>query len=302
MTQHSPAGTGTPALTDADLTPLPDVRLVVTDMDGTLLDSAKNVPAGFWPLLDLMRERGIVLVPASGRQYATLAREFSGALEGMPIIAENGSYVARDGVELSSVTIPGGVRRGSVAYDVVQAVRQVAAGGRDVGTVVCGKRSAYVERTDAPFREQASMYYAALEEVEDLTAVEDEILKVAVFDFEDVEVAVAPALQPFGRDSAERPAQQVVISGRHWVDVMSAGVTKGDAVQRLQEELGVTREQTVAFGDYLNDVEMLDAAGWSFAVEGAHPQVLERARFRAPSNDDHGVVRVLERLLGVGHD
>ena len=56
------------------MTGSPDVRLVVSDMDGTLLTSGGVVPDDFWPLLETMRRRGITFVPASGRQYATLAR------------------------------------------------------------------------------------------------------------------------------------------------------------------------------------------------------------------------------------
>nr|WP_278025485.1 Cof-type HAD-IIB family hydrolase [Xylanibacterium ulmi] len=271
---------------------MPDVRLVVADMDGTLLHPDGHVPEDFWPLLERMRERGIAFAPASGRQYATLARIFAQHLEGMSVIAENGTYVVRDGVEVSSVTLD---KR--VVAEVVRAMRAVAATGRDVGTVVCGKRSAYVDRVDAAFWDQAHRYYAALESVvtpvpvTDLESVDDDILKVAVFDFDDVEAAVAPALAPLAE------TEQVVVSGHHWVDIMRTGVTKGTAVERLQAELGITREQTVAFGDYLNDLEMLDAAAWSFAMADAHPQVLDRARYVAPSAGEHGVVRVLERLL-----
>lgn len=267
----------------------PDVRLVVADMDGTLLDADQHVPADFWPLLDLMRERGIVFAPASGRQYATLSRMFDAHLDGMPLVAENGTLVVRDGVTLSTVPLGN-----DVASDVVRRVREVAAAGRDVGTVVCGRRTAYVERTDE-FWAEADRYYKALEAVPDLLAVAadpgDEILKVAVFDFDDVGPAVAPALLPLG-DRA-----QVVVSGRNWVDVMASDASKGAAVTRLQAELGITRAQTVAFGDYLNDVEMLDAADWSFAMADAHPDVLARARFVAPSHRDHGVVQILTRLL-----
>jgi Cof subfamily protein (haloacid dehalogenase superfamily) len=277
-----------PALPDGPV----DVRLVVADMDGTLLDAEGHVPEDFWPLLDLMRSRGITFAPASGRQHSTLARTFAGHLDGMPVIAENGTLVVRDGEELSSTPLAP-----RVAEEVVHRVREVAGTGRDVGTVVCGKRTAYVERADDAFWTEASRYYAALEAVSDLAAVaslravDDQILKVAVFDFDDVAPAVVPALSPL------RSAAQVVVSGRNWLDVFADGVTKGAAVERLQAELGITREQTVAFGDYLNDIELLDAADWSFAMADAHPRVLERARYVAPSAAEHGVVRVLEQLL-----
>ena len=82
-----------------------DPRLVVTDMDGTLLDADSNIPERLWPLLRQMKERGIVFAPASGRQYFTLASLFEREIEGMPIIAENGGFVVRDGKEISSITL-----------------------------------------------------------------------------------------------------------------------------------------------------------------------------------------------------
>lgn len=113
-----------------------------------------------------------------------------------------------------------------------------------------------------------------------------------MFDFDDAETSTAPAL------ASLRETHQVVVSGEHWVDIMNPGVNKGTALRRLQESLGVTPAQTAAFGDYLNDIEMLDAAGMSFAMADAHADLVAHARFRAPSHRDHGVLTVLERLLG----
>lgn len=263
-----------------------DIRLIVTDMDGTLLDDAKRMPEGLWPVLAQLRERGVVFSPASGRQYATLAEQFAGAEQGMVFIAENGAYVVRDGAELSADPLP--------AADVVRlvtSVRQLAARGQDVGVVVCGKRSAYIERSDEPFLAEVRKYYVRHRLVEDVAAVDDDVIKVAVFDFGSVEAATAPALAPF------TATHRVVVSGEHWVDVMNSTADKGAAVRRLQQALGITPAQTLVFGDYLNDLGMLDAAEWSFAMASAHPEVARRARHRAPSNNDNGVLRTIARLL-----
>ncbi|MEU2286563.1 Cof-type HAD-IIB family hydrolase [Streptomyces sp. NPDC013178] len=265
-----------------------DIRLIVTDMDGTLLDDDKQVPDGLWEVLALLRERGVLFSPASGRQYATLAREFAEVADGMVFIAENGTYVVRDGKELSSDPLDP-----AVVTRVVAAVRRLAAGGVDVGAVVCGKRSAYVERTDEAFLAEVRRYYVRHEVVEDVAAVEDDIIKVALFDFGSAEETTAPALAPFA------DTHQVVVSGEHWVDVMNRTANKGAALRRLQRELGITPAQTLVFGDYLNDLEMLDAADWSFAMANAHPEVVRRARHLAPANNDNGVLRTVVRLLGL---
>ncbi|MGW2937300.1 Cof-type HAD-IIB family hydrolase [Streptomyces sp. NPDC001156] len=263
-----------------------DIRLVVTDMDGTLLDSTGGIPGGLWPLLTELRRRGVLFSPASGRQYATLARQFAEAADGMVFVAENGTYVVRDGVELSSDPLDA-----AVAARIVGTTRRLVADGVDVGAVLCGKKSAYVERSDEAFVAEASKYYTLLRTVEDLTTVDDQFLKVALYDFGPVERTTAPALAPF------TSTHQVVVSGEHWVDVMNPTANKGAALRMLQRELGITPAQTVVFGDYLNDLEMLDAADWSFAMTNAHPDVLRRARYVAPSNTELGVLRTIARLL-----
>ncbi|MEU6252737.1 Cof-type HAD-IIB family hydrolase [Streptomyces sp. NPDC047043] len=265
-----------------------DIRLIVTDMDGTLLDDAKRIPAGLWQMLAELRRRGVLFSPASGRQYATLAREFTEVAEGMVFIAENGTYVVRDGVELSSDPLEPGV-----ATRVVHAVRQLVAEGVDVGAVVCGKRSAYVERSDEAFLAEVRRYYVEHRVVEDATAVDDDVIKVALFDFGSAERTTAPAL------ASLTDTHQVVVSGEHWVDVMNRTADKGAALRRLQQELGITPAQTMVFGDYLNDLEMLDAADWSFAMANAHPDVIARARHLAPSNNDNGVLRTIARVLNL---
>ncbi len=271
--------------------PPPDIRLVVVDMDGTLLDPEHRVPTGLRAVLDLLADRGVAFCPASGRQHATLVRQFTGLLDpdDLVVIAENGSYVARGGRELSSVTVAR-----DVVHDVVRAVRGLAASGVPAGAVVCGKRSAYIERDEPGFVTEVRRYYARLEQVDDLLAVEDDVLKVAVFDAGSAAERTGPVLDRFSA------THQVVVSGRHWVDVMDPTVHKGVAVRALQERLGVTPEQTMAFGDYLNDLEMLDAAGWSFAMSNAHPSVRARARYLAPSNADDGVVRTIRAVLRAG--
>ncbi|WP_372440619.1 Cof-type HAD-IIB family hydrolase [Cellulomonas dongxiuzhuiae] len=266
---------------------VPDVRLVAVDMDGSLLDDAKRVDASFWPLLDTLVARGVTVCPASGRQYATLRRQLG--RDDLVYVAENGAHVVRDGGTLAVHGL-----EATVARDVVRAVRRSAAAGADVGVVLCGLRSAYVERVDAPFLAQCEPYYALLEQVPDLTAVQDTVLKVAVYDFGPAATGAGPALAPFGG------VARVLVSGEHWVDVMSPGADKGHALRDVQRALGVGPEQTVAFGDYFNDVGMLEAAHWSFAMDNAHPDVRARARFVAPSNNDNGVVRTLRELLRLG--
>ncbi len=269
--------------------PAADIRLIAVDMDGTLLHPDGTIPEALWPLLGRLRERGIAFAPASGRQLATLQAMFAGAEGELDYIAENGAYVVRGDVEVSSDALDP-----AVVAAVIARLRALVAGGTlRAGLVVCGKRSAYVESTDAAFLAEVEKYYAKLEVVADLGAVDDQVLKLAVFDFDGGESHAAPEFADL------RATHQVVVSGAHWVDIMNTTVDKGVALRALQDALGVTAAQTAAFGDYLNDLELLQAAHFSYAMANAHPDVAAVARFRAPSNADAGVLTVIEELLGL---
>jgi len=267
------------------LRPRPDIRLIATDMDGTLVDDAMQIHDELWPLVDELRARGIAFCPASGRQYHNLVREFGDHADDLVYIAESGAYVVAGGREISSDGLELGVAR---------RVATVVRGIPEAGAVLCGKRSAYIERRDPPFVEVVTQYYARLRLAEDLLEVDDDdVLKVAIYDFASGEHNTAPRLSGF------QSTHQVVVSGPHWVDVLSRSASKGRALREVQRALGVTADQTMAFGDFLNDLEMMDAATWSFAMANAHPALKERARFVAPANNANGVVRTIRAVLGL---
>ena len=274
-----------------------DPRLAAIDMDGTLLDDDKNFPPGMDELLDLMDERGVTFAPASGRQVWTLIDMFPGR-PGMTVIGENGGIVMRDGVEVSSSPVDAPTVR-----EVIRLVREATSGpdGIDGGLVMCGKQFAYVERTDDLFVEGVAPYYHRTQCVEDQEAVidaieagqiDDAIVKLAVYAIGPVGVLAEATLAHFA------DTHQYAISGANWADLQIRGVDKGSAVRDLQRFLGVDRSQTAVFGDAGNDMSMMSEGDLSFAMANASQDVIEAARFIAPSNNEAGVAQVLRALLG----
>ena len=273
-----------------------DLRLAAVDMDGTLLDDDKNFPPGMDELLDQMDERGVTFAPASGRQVWTLIDMFPGRL-GMTVIGENGGIVMRGGVEVSSHPVDTPTVR-----EVIRLVREATSGpdGIDGGLVMCGKQFAYVERTDEGFVEGVMPYYHRTKRVEDQNAIidaieadeiDDAIVKLAVYVIGPVEPLAQATLANFA------DTHQYAISGANWADLQVQGVDKGSAVRDLQRFLGVERAQTAVFGDAGNDLSMMGVADLSFAMANASADVVEAARFVAPSNNEAGVAQVLRSLL-----
>lgn len=259
------------------------VQLIVADMDGTFLDAHHEFPEGGDDMIRQLASHGIRFVPASGRQYWRLRDMFSDHFEGMPFIADNGTLVMLDGQPLSASYVDSRV--------VSEAVSRVQGLDTDSGVVVCTEESAYTDRHDAPFVAECQKYYAHLDLVDDLTGLTDKVLKIAAFDFADAETTILPLLQEFGSES------QVVLSGKHWVDLMPQGASKGHALKMIQEHLQISPDNTIVFGDYLNDLDMFDHARYSFAMANAHPELHEKAAYVAPPHTDNGVLTVLRAYL-----
>ena len=265
------------------------IKLIFCDMDGTLLDEAGNLPPMFDAVVGEVLRRGAIFCPASGRQYSALLRQMERYIDDFIFVAENGTFVARHDRELFSDELD----RGDVA-------RVLTAGMAVPGAypVLCGKRLAYVTPRWEPYLDNMRQYFTQCAIVPDLmeTAQEAEIIKVAFCDAEygAAEESIYPALARLNGPV------QVVLSSNYWIDVMRPRVNKGVAVRRLQERLGVASEECAAFGDYLNDVEMLEAVGHSFAMANAHPAVKRAALEEVPPNTEYGVMRKLRELLDDG--
>ena len=94
----------------------------------------------------------------------------------------------------------------------------------------------------------------------------------------------------------ERLIKEVVLVSSGAVGV---GVNKGIAINKLQELLNIKHEETMVFGDYLNDLEMMESAYHSYAMENAHDDLKKVARFRAKKNTENGVVEKIKEVLNI---
>ena len=91
----------------------------------------------------------------------------------------------------------------------------------------------------------------------------------------------------------------ISVSGELWMDFMNVGVNKGTAIERIQEYYDVTYDETMAFGDYLNDYEMMQSCKYSYAMANAHPKLKEVSNYEAKSNDENGVVEVIKEYFEI---
>ncbi|MGM0294091.1 hypothetical protein IGJ00_002619 [Enterococcus sp. AZ062] len=91
----------------------------------------------------------------------------------------------------------------------------------------------------------------------------------------------------------------IVASEAAWIDISNHNVHKGTTVTELQRILHVTPEETMVFGDGLNDVELLECAAYSFAMSNAFEQIKEVAQFVTKSNDEDAVLHTIKKMIAL---
>lgn len=259
------------------------VKLVVSDMDGTLLNPKGEVSSRFLDQFTELKKHNIHFVAASGRQYQSILDKLHLIKNDISIIAENGGLMKYNNKErvllkLTSENIT----------KAIKTLRQI----KDVFIVLCGRKSAYIETKNPDFISRFSNYYSEYAIVDDLTKVtNDDFLKIAVFHYENTETNIYPYVDALKID------MQVIVSGQNWLDISHIEANKGYALSILQKELGVTIEETMVFGDYNNDLQMLELAHFSYAMANAHVDVKKIARFETKSNSEEGVESILHELI-----
>lgn len=263
------------------------IKLIAADLDGTLLSSERLLSPDLFPLVDELNRRGIRFAPASGRQYYSLRELFAPIQDELMYISENGAMVC-DGAETMSFE----AMDREVVCRAVETARELP-GVEPI--LSCRMGSYYENNTDAVFYENMVPYCARRSYTEDLLAVarNEPVCKIAIFCKDRAEEVILPAYADFQKDS------QVAVSGADWVDLMRPGMNKGKAIIWLCEHLGISPDECMAFGDYLNDLELLQAVGESYAMENGHEALKQAAKYICPSNDEDGVCRTIRRVLGI---
>lgn len=258
------------------------IKLIATDLDGTLLHTDKSLPEGFLRDMETLIERGVIFVAASGRQFDNI-RETLRPLSGkMYIISENGAINGYgDKVEEEHRM------SGESVKSVLDYIRTT--GGRAHAVCCCAHLGMY--SSDEPgFLREMSRYYFRRERV-----TGEELDKAP---------ACKIALYCYGKSAelyADMPVfegTENVISGVDWVDVAPVGVNKGNALAAILKKTGIKPEECLAFGDNFNDREMLALCGERYVVGNA-PDGMKKLFPAIGGNDEDAVAVKLREIFGL---
>lgn len=262
------------------------IKLIVSDMDGTLLDDHKKIDPQLFQLLPILKEKGIRFVVASGRQYPSLQKDFKEHIEDVVVIAENGAFVMDHKKELLAVYMT------KAAVDHCLDVILPLEGAEPL---VCTRYCSYTSSQEVFELLSSPRFNYAMKLVDNLYEIQEDIIKVSVIEHGgNGAEACFDRLRPVLDESLT-----LVVSGDTCLDTGIKGVNKGHALGILQEMWGILPEETMVFGDQYNDAEMLQKGEYSFAMAGASPGVKALAKFQAGSNNEGGVCKAIGQMLNL---
>ncbi|MDO5106524.1 HAD family hydrolase [Capnocytophaga sp.] len=260
------------------------IKLIVSDIDGTLVNHKKEIPPRFWDVFKRLKTKNIRFCVASGRQMQSLEQLFAPIASEIGFISDNGALIKFQGRELFEKPM-----KITEIAPVLAVCEQI----KNIGTVVCGKKKAYIKTDSECIFDEIVRHYPAHQRVDNFSAVDDTIFKISICDEKTAKLNSFNYLKEFSA------CFNVVISGELWLDVTDKEVNKGLALKELHRLWGITPLETAVFGDQLNDLEMMQAAQFSFAMKNAQPEVKQIASFVTDyDNDNEGVVFQIEKILG----
>ncbi len=259
------------------------IRLVATDLDGTIVRTDGTISARTVAALRLVEARGGTVVFVTGRppRWMRPVAEQTGHT-GLAICA-NGALVYDLHTEQVVERFELDVERAGEVLDLLREGLPGAAFACESVTDFAHE-PAYVPRfADAGIRR------AAVGEL-----IREPVFKILIrHERADADAVLAEARQVVG-DLVEITHST---RGETLLEVSASGVSKASTLARMCSDRGIARDEVVAFGDMPNDLPMLAWAGTAYAVANAHPDVLAAVELRTASNDDDGVAQVLERLF-----
>ena len=268
-----------------------NVRLIALDLDGTLLNDAKELTERTQRALEAASRSGIEVVLSTGRPVTALPQEVAH----FPYIKY---ALTADGARIENLRTGELLFEGLIPKEMVRPIYDIF-DDYDVIEEIYIKGQGYISERDIDHLEEyttnpAHAAYARrtrkrVEDIHDLLDQDIDKAHALFKSFEDREDAM--------RRIREIADLELCDAFPINLEVSAPGINKGEGLKILGEKLGIGTKDMMAFGDSNNDSAMLQTAGVAVVMDNAYESVKEMADVIAPSNEEDGVAAVIEQML-----
>ena len=283
------------------------IKLIATDMDGTLLNAAHEISQENQEAIKFAQEHGITVVIATGRAFYEANTPVAETDLKVPYICLNGAEVRDETFNIMSTSH----LNHSLVSKITSTLKE-----KDIYYQVYTNRGIYTEnpqrdleiyidiaeragqKADVEKIEnsiQKRIDNGTLKIVDNYDKIEDIpgelIMKILAFD-SDLE-----KIDLVGQELAQSPNLAVSSSSRGNLEITHSDAQKGIALSTIAKQLGIDLKDIMALGDNLNDVSMLERVGYSVAMDNAAPEVKTVAKYVTDSNENSGVGKAIKKFL-----
>ena len=261
------------------------VKVIVTDMDGTFLDDAKQYDRDrFQAQFQQLQARDIEFVVASGNQYYQPISFFPELKNQISFVAENGALVFDHGEKIF---------HGELTRHESQIVIGELLKDKQLNFVACGLESAYVsDKAPDEFVALMSKHYHRLKRISNYHEIDDVLFKFSL-NLPDSDIPDLIDKLHVSLDGIMKP----VTSGFGFVDLIIPGLHKANGISRLLKRWKISPQECVAIGDSGNDAEMLKLVKYSYAMGNAAEAIKAISHYRAEDNNHQGALNVIQAVL-----
>lgn len=270
-------------------------KLVVTDMDGTFLNSKDEISDENLKIVKELNKRGILFSIATGRLDTMIKAYLRQIGNKNPVISCNGALVR-------NVTKGEFYHAQIIKRENFLKIIDICKRNDLIFAVYC-EYTVYSESIEGRIK-----YFVKYNE----SLCEEEKIAIKIVDniYKDVNEKVfkilvtndnSELLEQVKEEINKIPGIEVCKSSSNLLDITAEGVTKGNALKDLAEMLKISREEIIAIGDNHNDISMLEYAGFAIAVGNAEQAVKDIADLVTVSNDEDGVAKALREVLSINN-
>ena len=264
------------------------IKLILTDLDGTFLDSKGSFDKELYEQVKgSMDEQAIYFAPCTGKQCERVEELFGPELsKDLWILGDSATCIKHNNEYVYESLLPN-----DLGIKLINKLEEIA---NDYTIIACTPTAAMIkETTSEEDKQMVKGSYREVQLVEALHKITEDFVKITVYDRKKRCFEYVKELMEFKEQA------YIVASEAAWIDISNAGVHKGTTVKELQKLLEVTKEETMAFGDGLNDIELLNAATYSFAMGNAFEETKAAANFITRSNDEQGVLQTIQKIIAL---
>ncbi|MCF3944432.1 HAD family hydrolase [Oceanobacillus alkalisoli] len=254
-------------------------KAVFLDIDGTILMPDHTYSSSTVEAIKQLQAKNIHTFIATGRPLHEI-KGLTKALNITNLIGYNGAYGIVQGEKIVNEPF---------AAETVERFRKTAEEKKNE-MVLYSNGENYFTAIDDPFTQGFIKTFEMEINVELVGPKYDNILGMTLMKLEESEV------EAYQSDNNIHLSQVNVPGMQHAYDVIRSNVNKGKAIQQVLAYLGIDKEETIAFGDGMNDKEMFSTVGASFAMGNADPDLFQYATHRTTTVDDSGIFNGLKQL------